>query len=324
MSDASAQIELQNYDLIAHEGRVFESVLAATFSVIIAEFFQTIENEVHFIWKSKMSFAKILYMANRYIAPVNIGNALYTFYLSKGLSPTVCYNEYVALSATSFFHAVLCVRAYAVYGFSKPVLGALLAAFLIMIVAGAFFNGEFIAGNFVETFGTLGSNGCVINGEHNNFWNVWTVLIILLVVELLALSLLLARSWKNFRESPLNTSLLTIMAKDGIIYFACVLALSIGNLLVVVSSSPVYKLTFFMTQSAFQNVLCVRLLLHLRTVNDEAEPAISTISTLHFNANLNNIQTAASESVAASNPMHLKDLASLEIIQNVLIGYANL
>lgn len=33
-------------------------------------------------------------------------------------------------------------------------------------------------------------------------------------------------------------------------------------------------------QATFQNILCIRLLLHLRVVNDQAEPTIETISML--------------------------------------------
>ncbi|KLO12892.1 hypothetical protein SCHPADRAFT_940857 [Schizopora paradoxa] len=279
MSGTMGQIELQSYKTFAREGQIFESILFATLSLIITEFFQTIESEIRCIWSSKLSFAKILYFANRYIAPANIANALYTFSLSKRDGPSVHSLTAVLgdaqdndeLEVLSFFQAqvafaVLCVRVYAVYGFARPVLIILLGLYIISFSANAYLTGVFVAGNYAvpSKSASLGANGYLVNGPEHSYTYIWVVPVVVIVAEAssffyfflaklangdfdaAALVLLLAKSWSTFRGNHKVESLLTVITKDGITYFVCVLALSIGSLIAIINSVPLYKLTFFM------------------------------------------------------------------------------
>jgi len=58
------------------------------------------------------------------------------------------------------------------------------------------------------------------------------------------------------------------MAKDGIAYFACNLAITSTNLFLLKNVNPDFQDIFIIVQGALENVLCSRLLFHVRAVND--------------------------------------------------------
>jgi len=286
---------LQLAEEFASFNQAYKSVLVATFSALVAEFFQTLDTEVRFIWGSRTSLAKLLYFANRYTPIVNVGLAVYTFVIARDTSARICFNEYLAISVIAFLEfeiafGVLCIRAYAAWEFSRAVLVVLLTSFVASFSGEAYVLWRFLSKSYALPPGTL-SDVCTTNSSDQV---ISIDVIILVIVDSLALALLLAKSWTNFRSSPHGSSLLTVMAKDGIWYFACVIALSVANVIVLRSASIAYRAFFLLTQAAFQNALCVRLLLHLRLVNEESEPAISTVSSLKVDVPNDTVDTSTS------------------------------
>jgi len=97
--------------------------------------------------------------------------------------------------------------------------------------------------------------------------------------ESMALGLLLmksiahARSLKIFDRSLSRPNILSVMAQDGIGYFSCTVAITTTNLIVLKHVAPVLQDFLLVTQGAMQNILCSRLLFHVRTVND---PSVDT------------------------------------------------
>ncbi|KLO12897.1 hypothetical protein SCHPADRAFT_940861 [Schizopora paradoxa] len=288
----------QAFEQIAHQVWLYDCVLVATFTVLVVEYFQTFEEEVNddrfplflhaahlklrivprqvrFVWKLKTSLANILFLMNRYVAPVNIAFAIYVFGISNDLSTKSCYNDYTASATLCFFqmqaaYAVLCVRTCAAWGFARVVKNVLICSFIASTASQAYFIARSIKSDAAAPPGEFGTRHCLILSFGPI--SVWVGLIILVSADMLALALLLVKSVKTFRQSRVHLSLLTVMAKDGIAYFICVFALSLANLLVIVTPVPVVKEMFLLTQAAFQNALAVRLLLHLRTVNADSDP----------------------------------------------------
>ncbi|KLO12896.1 hypothetical protein SCHPADRAFT_940860 [Schizopora paradoxa] len=273
---AVEQVQLEFAESIAREVWIYECVLVATFTVLVVEYFQTLEEEVRYVWKFKTTLANSLYLANRFVAPFNIALSIYVYGISKNLSMDRCYNGYVASASLCFFqiqaaYAVLCVRACAAWGFARIIKICLITSFIVSCAAEGYLIGRNIASDFTLPPGILGTTHCVI--YTSTYVTIWVALIIAVVVDLLALSLLLVKSLNTFRESGFQISLLAVMAKDGIAYFACVFALSLGNLLVIVTPVPIFREMFLLTQAALQNALVVRLLLHLRIVNEGSDQA---------------------------------------------------
>ncbi|KLO06934.1 hypothetical protein SCHPADRAFT_672289 [Schizopora paradoxa] len=83
------------------------------------------------------------------------------------------------------------------------------------------------------------------------------------------------------------------MVQDGIGYFACTLAITSANLAVELLK-PELRSLLFITQGALQNILCSRLLFHLRDVNESPEDTLGVedLTTIRYNA----FSTIATES----------------------------
>jgi hypothetical protein len=97
--------------------------------------------------------------------------------------------------------------------------------------------------------------------------------------HVVALSLLVLKSYLHFRH--LNSSIMHMMLKDGVAYFACVLATTVTNM-VILQLAPPELLDFLIhTQGTVHNILCNRLLLRIRGAYEPSAPtdASSTFMT---------------------------------------------
>jgi hypothetical protein len=119
-------------------------------------------------------------------------------------------------------------------------------------------------------------SGCVASFPNRI---IFVNLIILVIGETLALSLLVLKSYLHFRH--LNSSIMHMMLKDGVAYFACVLATTVTNM-VILQLAPPELLDFLIhTQGTVHNILCNRLLLRIRGAYEPSAPtdASSTFMT---------------------------------------------
>jgi len=91
--------------------------------------------------------------------------------------------------------------------------------------------------------------------------------------DTLALGLLLFKSIQHakfnhlFRRSS-RASILTVMARDGVLCFFLNLAITVTNMILFGSAPDDLRNFLFTTEAALQNVLCARLLFHIQSVNE--------------------------------------------------------
>jgi len=88
----------------------------------------------------------------------------------------------------------------------------------------------------------------------------WVSLVILFCCETIALSLLLVKRLTKFRHS----ALMHLIFKDGVLYYLCIVAVTIANLLVLLIASSTLDTFLLIPQSILHSILCNRLLLRIR------------------------------------------------------------
>ncbi|KLO08767.1 hypothetical protein SCHPADRAFT_908362 [Schizopora paradoxa] len=253
---------------------VFHYLLVSTLSMLFTEYIVTIQEEVHFIWDSRFGLVKSLYLLNRYIPPMNVLYSLYVFIFTEKTGETLCRKEFIIMGSVTYLqfaiaYAVLCVRAYAVWSSVKSVLLLLVGLFITSITVEAYVVGNYFAGSLAFNLGS-GVPGCLILLTNNK---MWIALVVIVCSDAVTLALLLIKSVTSSRSS--RSGLLTVMVRDGIGYFVCVMGLSIANMIVLRTVAPMMRDLYILPQASLQNVLCVRLLLHLHVVNDR-ESNLST------------------------------------------------
>ncbi|KLO09617.1 hypothetical protein SCHPADRAFT_943482 [Schizopora paradoxa] len=163
---------------------------------------------------------------------------------------------------------VLFTRAYAVWGGSKRIFYFLVLTYAGVIVGGSISVHLFMSG--VGSVPLIGTTGCLVQIANDDLWIALTILILsesLAFGLLLYKSLLHARELKNIDRSE-TKDILSIMARDGVAYFACNLAITTTNIFLLKSVNPDFQDILIIMQGALENILCGRLLFHIRAVND--------------------------------------------------------
>jgi len=80
-----------------------------------------------------------------------------------------------------------------------------------------------------------------------------------------------AKGLKNLvNRNEAKRDILLLMVQDGIGYFACTLAITTLSLVLLKRVTPELRDILLATQGAVQNILCSRLLLHVRSVRDSS------------------------------------------------------
>jgi len=166
---------------------------------------------------------------------------------------------------------VLLTRAYAVWGGSKKVLYFIVVTSVGGLAGSSYLLYRNLIG--VGMFEIRDRSGCIplIGNDHT-----WILLAVFVLNESLALGLLLlkytqhATVLKNLHSHESRRNILSVMAEDGIGYFACTLAISTLNLVLLKRFSPDLRDILLSVQGAVQNILCSRLLFHVRSMDDSS------------------------------------------------------
>ncbi|KLO11706.1 hypothetical protein SCHPADRAFT_941851 [Schizopora paradoxa] len=254
--------------------QIYQYTMVATFALICYEYFIKLEAEVRYLWGRRFSFGGALLAMCRYLP---FANYLQIYvYVSVGLDPVGCVRGYRASACVVYVEFILSVtvlftRAYAVWGGTRSVFTVLAFVYAGSIAGAAYSLFLFFRGVSLPPIQI--PDGCLIQILNDD---IWIALALLIFCESLALSLLLVRSLQHARDtkslhdssSGRPPSILTVMARDGMGYFACTLVITTSNLVVLARVTPNLRDFLLVTQSAIQGILCSRLLFHIHTVNE--------------------------------------------------------
>jgi len=119
------------------------------------------------------------------------------------------------------------------------------------------------------------SYGCILRIGNDD---AWIDLAILLLSESLALGILLSKSIvhaRGMRNLQYNmsrrSSILSVMARYGIGYFVCSVAITTTNLVILRTVTPNLRAFLLVSQSSVQNIMCSRLLFHTFSMTESSE-----------------------------------------------------
>ncbi|KAJ7733411.1 hypothetical protein DFH07DRAFT_780632 [Mycena maculata] len=222
----------------------------ASMTILLFDYFLSLNLEVSLIWGSKWSFTKILYMCSRYSPFIDV-----PVVLAYELTVNINNKMYPRLTNTlggTFFgiataEAILVLRTYALMGCSARALTILVVQYVSL------------------EFGLPPLSvivGChLVDGS-----------IILVVAFICALFnetvLMICTLWvgvKRFRHS--HNPLIKTLYRDGISYFVLLFLISAGNLAVLIWG-PIELVDLFNTfLRVMHSVLSTRIVLHVREVN---------------------------------------------------------
>jgi len=254
-------------------------------SFVCYEYLIMLDHEIRYLWNRRISFGGALLFLCRYL-PFTSLVQIYFFASATDLHQSNCITGFRTSTIITYIQFLLSIlvlftRAYAVWACSKRILCLLVLTYVGVIVGGTLSVVFFMRG--VGSVPLIGSSGCLVQVVNDDLWIALTILI---YSESLAFALLLikalmhARELKNVDRSSSKKDILSVMAQDGLAYFACNLAITSTNLFLLKNVNPDYQDIFIIIQGALENVLCSRLLFHIRIVSDLSDGSQTSRTTL--------------------------------------------
>jgi hypothetical protein len=241
--------------------QTYGNLTVASAAVLVYDCCITFGLEVELIWKAKFSVVTMLYLLSRYLAIFATSVTMY-FYFGPAVPTSVCsYLDRVSawslLICIGVAHLILLVRTYALWFKNKIVLYGLLLLFSVAFGIDCWIMALFMSSRTFAPSPLPIWPGCFPSSNSSvGIYDYVTVII----YECVILFLTLISGYKRFRHSA--TPLLTILYRDGVLFFSLLFALSLGNVLTLVIGTPKAYLTTL--QSVFHSMLSTRILLHAR------------------------------------------------------------
>ncbi|KAF8579728.1 hypothetical protein K439DRAFT_1637709 [Ramaria rubella] len=262
--------------------------LATCITLLVTDYFITFPREVELIWNAPWTFAKVIFLVNRYTSffvIVNIISCLVS-------DPDWCLALYW-ISAWTFWtgyalaELIFCLRTYAIWEKKRWVVILLTTMYtcIIFTMMGATAK---IPPTIRLGTAPLGTHGCHIAAMDES--PIYLELISFSLFELAIAGLTLMRAIYQLRGvDRAHSPLLVMLYRDGLLYFVYTAAITFANI-VVLSISPTEYLSLQLVSSlqrVLLNILSVRVMLHIRKVKaacEEGEMASRSVPT--FSASL--------------------------------------
>ncbi|KAI0355316.1 hypothetical protein OH77DRAFT_1479766 [Trametes cingulata] len=246
----------------------------AGYTILLYECILTFPDEVQYIWPTRWSMVKIIYMFNRY------GNITFVALADLQLlgvwwdsSPAFCFDvtlvmSFVQLLSFALIHILVLLRAWATWGRQKrmlTVLGALFGVYacvsIAMLVYGLIDGGE-------DAFPFSSITKTCISTLPPHAWILWVPSLILECATF-ALTMASIRQFNVHRHFREHSTIVQVICRDGVAYFFIALFSSSFNILVWARDS---NRPLNMLSSSFTLCLMIvagqRLVLDLRKVTD--------------------------------------------------------
>ncbi|KAJ2932973.1 hypothetical protein H1R20_g4110, partial [Candolleomyces eurysporus] len=186
------------------------------FALVIADFVHTFPDEVRLMWPTPISLPKVLFFALRYHILVH---GVFAMTLSTKL--TVIASE-----------TILLIRVYAFSGKDKKLLAFLLFQFIGIHVSELVVFARWLQSvKFVDL--PMRNVGCIPAGANMTLLGiVFSLLLCSVTAIMLSMLYIMFRKYRDLRTS----SLISIIYRDGLVYFVCLSALACANVGVILGT----------------------------------------------------------------------------------------
>ncbi|TFK26994.1 hypothetical protein FA15DRAFT_666944 [Coprinopsis marcescibilis] len=249
--------------------RYFAHVAVAT--LLISDYFETLPSEIRYIWQSRWSIIKILFILTRYSALVDTVLAFNYGFFSAGLSPQKCHlflsiSCVTSVAMLAFSEGILFIRVCAITSGSRLLVWALFSQYITVHVVQFVLVTRFIENvSFLEAPITRQS-GCIPLAAPHALRFLLVLFVIFVVSAGLLVLIMCAIGIHHFKSG--RSSLFTIFFRDGLAYFAILAGVSIGNIIFSTGESVADNLIGGHIQGVIHAIIAPRMILHLRRAAD--------------------------------------------------------
>ncbi|KAJ7159050.1 hypothetical protein C8R43DRAFT_1064334 [Mycena crocata] len=244
--------------------------IACTTSILIWDWLSCLPQEWRYIWKSKGGWSpiKILYCIVRYYTLLVLVRRFFASWSEATCARYVRILPGIAVLIDLSVELVLAIRIYAIYGCDQKI-----AAFLITLIAG--FLGVMIAVPILAfDYTKLPSwpGPCIVTGKPSiagpKFIIAFYAAPMALDIIMTAMTVYKVLMVQNLRGG--SSSLMNRVVRDGLLYFFAITSLNLLNVIFFVQANQFIQAINAPMSIQISSVLCCRLILNLRSENDNS------------------------------------------------------
>lgn len=248
-------------------------------TLLAVDYFQTLPDEVKYMWGLPLSPMRILFFSVRYY-PFAHTFLMIKYHHAEGLvsdGPTVCYNLFLAFSFSSILICAICdaiayIRIYAFSGRNRKLLAFLIPWYIALRVVEITLVLKFAtSASFLFMFQEAGL-GCIPGGGASVERLLSYVGVVALVDLLTLTAIMMYLSWRR-RDAEYGVdgvsdmpSLYNVFLRDGIMFFVSISSFQIANI-VLNKVAPQNGTQYATVQPSvhLNAILTGRMLIHLRS-----------------------------------------------------------
>ncbi|KIO33198.1 hypothetical protein M407DRAFT_18051 [Tulasnella calospora MUT 4182] len=292
---------VENVGVYIKDVRLTHLATLATATFLVYDVFLTFDDEFDYIWRSRLSYAKAIFLLNRYLTLILFGYDLFVFFavptspdmsqeVAKGASFSCKINGQLAAPASMpnmfFISTIFMMRTYALYERSRLVLVLLVASYVLCFApAFAYFYVVTGRGLSAEAWTMIADvNGMkkflVENGVDlsQDWWTISTCISVGVPQQLGAImvsalvyesGLMFAMVYKLHGER--RSRLINRLYLDGMVYYVLMFGTLVGAAVGCYYNSTSRA---FVTSRYFvgmKSILCSRMILRLRWYSNSSE-----------------------------------------------------
>lgn len=265
-------------------------VKVACLSLLIFDTVITEDQEYQYIWRRKWSLVKALYLFIRYGTFLDTSIAVYE---RLGRNITDCdrimtFNSGFCVVGIALSEIILILRTYAIYGSSRRILAFLLSLWLALVCINTWAVTRWTSTSDDSSVQDIPSEfrpftNCFFGGSSKTLGLV--CYLTLMGGETVVVALTVGKAWSQhrliprflFKESVYKTNSLKAFAllnsfyRDGILFYLCLLPLTISNVVAILYLPEGLLQVTDTPLRVFHTILVCRLVLHVRRIAD-SEP----------------------------------------------------
>ncbi|GJE98669.1 hypothetical protein PsYK624_149040 [Phanerochaete sordida] len=267
--------------------QVVRYTAVVSMTVLVVDWVYLFSDEWEHIWKRRWTFAEFLYLCTRYMPFIDVSISL-VYYLSPTISPKECLANYATgtwLLVVGFAIAelILVWRTYAIWDKSRKIMWGVGLVWAAMVLANVPILTIFTLSLDFGPQPLAAIPGCnLVNASDIAFGSFFSVLLI----EAVVVALTVYKGVQDVRRS--SSTLVRTLYRDGVLYFVCLLAMSLGNVLVILAAPVEYFDLLINLTRVLHAILCCRVILHLRQAallsgtGASSSQSSSQLSTIRF------------------------------------------
>ncbi|KAJ7893542.1 hypothetical protein B0H13DRAFT_2339680 [Mycena leptocephala] len=231
-------------------------LIIVPFTVLVYEYLLTLEREVSGFWGTRLTWGSFFFYVNRY-SPLFGNLPILVQYYSTTTDPDKL--PLFVLHPSSFNPIILITRTYALYERNKAIL-----ALTLVVTLGAFAFAVWIllSGNDANTLSPqISAFGCPLGTSHAKSLRLAEAWSGMLVFDVMIFGLTLFKALKlNVRRGDL----LTILVRDGTVYFALMIISNACNIGTYTMGNPFTRGSATTVTNVVSSVMISRLMFNLR------------------------------------------------------------